>query len=140
MATELDNAYAAGLIDGEGCITLAYNKKSHSYCPRVLVGNTDKRMVEWLQGKYGGADPYHHTTVRPKNKPYWTWQPGRVDCQNFLEKIEPYLQQKRSRARLSLALFRRFPPRGGVKKTAWEIGFLDTCRKAFSRANKKGVS
>lgn len=140
MATELENAYAAGIIAGEGCIRLGKNPASNNYCPRVFVGNTDRKMVEWLHSRYGGSEPRLHaaSTKRPKNKPYWMWNPGRQDAIKFLTQIEPYLQQKRSRARLALALLRRFPPRGGVKKTPWELGFLEHCFEAFKRANKKG--
>ena len=60
MIKNVIKAYIAGLIDGEGCVSICRRKhrqrKSNNwyYEPQVVVANTDKRMMDFLVGLYGG--------------------------------------------------------------------------------------
>ena len=54
MTTEVDDAYAAGLIDGEGSIQIKHGKGRHLQLA-VQVSNTNKEVLEWLQGHYGSS-------------------------------------------------------------------------------------
>ncbi len=53
MKKEIEKAYIAGVVDGEGCITIAKRKNGHYkegkgkpwyYQPTVVVSNSDKRI------------------------------------------------------------------------------------------------
>lgn len=52
-----DMSYLAGLIDGEGCFYLANCKNGHGCyhtCPRIIITNTSKDIMDWLKSNYGG--------------------------------------------------------------------------------------
>ena len=53
-------AYLAGIIDGEGTIVIAKGKIrkgriNHPYSLRLVVMNTDIRLIEWLKENFGGS-------------------------------------------------------------------------------------
>lgn len=61
MPTELEWSYFAGILDGEGCITLSLRKyrKPDSISHRVLVYNTDSKLLDWIHERFGGSMRIH---------------------------------------------------------------------------------
>ena len=51
--TEL--AYAAGLFDGEGSISLVRQNNNRSHSPQVAVASNDYEVLAWLQKHFGGS-------------------------------------------------------------------------------------
>lgn len=49
--TEL--AYMAGIIDGEGCISLYYNTKQQYACS-LQVGSTSTELMSWIHERFPG--------------------------------------------------------------------------------------
>src|SRR5438094_1531424 len=116
---DTDWAYAAGFVDGEGCIaiTRSFNSRRSRfyYGVAVVVVNRERRVLDWMQGVWGGwvvAMPFSGGKARPS----WAWrsptgtsaepcvgginrwlQLKQGQCQNALETIEVL---KRSRYRL----------------------------------------
>ncbi|KKL96039.1 hypothetical protein LCGC14_1848460 [marine sediment metagenome] len=75
----LDLAYAAGLIEGEGCITPNSEKRSNRmswrpYC-RVSVAMTDEEPVKWLYELFGGT-MRPKPTKNPRHKDQFHWEVG----------------------------------------------------------------
>ncbi|MCJ7828131.1 MAG: LAGLIDADG family homing endonuclease [Dehalococcoidia bacterium] len=69
-------AYTAGIMDGEGCISITCNKKKSSrkgieYRIRVNVANTNEWLVNWLKFNFGGCV----TKARPREncKQMYQW-------------------------------------------------------------------
>lgn len=105
--TEAELAYAAGLIDGEGCITIDKSKGTYStpragLKMRVRVYNCNEAMISWLAGNFGGAV----SKAKYKSKPYhldqWYWQLLGKKAAEFLQKIYPYLIAKAKEAECAL--------------------------------------
>ena len=106
--TETDYAYLAGIIDGEGTVTirrLTERKRERiyvSYGPAITVSNTDLIMLKSLRNRFGGnivrANP-------PRNK---RWSQGYLLCFRreemlvLLPKTIPYMTRKRRKAELLL--------------------------------------
>jgi hypothetical protein len=100
-----DLAYAAGFIDGEGCIDFytrhytcvmdtSVTIKSHS---RIRVNNTNEEVLLWLQTKFGGS--VFIAKTNPKHKHQWTWQlVEERKVNNLLRLLLPYLIVKREKA------------------------------------------
>ena len=61
-------AWAAGIIDGEGCIALY--PCTGGYNARLVVGNTDRRMLDRLADMFGG----NVTPMQQSVQPCWRWQ------------------------------------------------------------------
>ena len=102
--TEL--AYAAGLVDGEGCI---HAEKAHSignsYTVVVRVANTDVRMVNWLKETFGGFIT-NDSGRRNKGvrKTCYQWVVKSRKAKDFLVLIRPYLKIKSKQADIAVIL------------------------------------
>ena len=103
-----DAAYAAGLIDGEGTISIARIRRcevsdQYYYHWTISVGNTAYEMVAFFQDRWGGG-------VRPVSgqkgrKPQWVWAVVGSSAIQCLEDVFPYLRIKRRQAENARALY-----------------------------------
>lgn len=93
-----DWAYAAGFVDGEGCIavTRSFSDKSgrYYYGVCVVVSNRDRAVLEWMQTVWGGwvvAMPGRQRNTRAS----WNWRcPTGLSAKPFLSGIRPWLRIK----------------------------------------------
>lgn len=99
-ASETDIAYMAGLIDGEGTISIATTKGSHRVRPFIEITNTDPLMIRWLQQYFWQKVRKGETDLhRPVFKVHLTGY-GIIP---FLERIKPYLTAKKIQCSLLIA-------------------------------------
>ena len=107
-------AYMAGIVDGEGTITIikCWNKKNQkSYFGVYLnISNTNKNLINWLKKSFGG---YIYKIKVPNPKPNWNdiyrWQIYRQsNLIKILEKIKPYLKIKKRHAEIVLEFIKLF--------------------------------
>ncbi len=103
--SETVSAYAAGLIDGEGCITIQrISCPKQGYCIyqlRVIVGNTEHAMLDWLQSHFGGSIQ-QKAEKRVNRRDCWMWSIVSHQAKLFLEKILPYMVTKKLRAEIAI--------------------------------------
>ena len=101
---DTEKAYIAGLFDGEGCVTLTKSRNHHQ--PRILISNSDIRVIEWLQTKlpFGRYKAINSKNIRNSHT-VWVWALGSKDnVKLFLILIRPYLIIKADQADLLLSL------------------------------------
>ncbi len=101
------NAYAAGLIDGEGCISIGkhVNKSGTVYYCRIDVGMSAKALtvLNWLKSNFGG-------NIRKSRKGTKEWEEAFAwgifgkQAHQFLLQIQPYLVLKHEQARLAIRI------------------------------------
>lgn len=99
----LDVAYVAGLIDGEGCVSIA--KSGLHFAPRVDVGMTKVALplLRRLHEEWGGTlDMNRAATERWAEA--WRWILHGPACRPFLEAVQPHVRLKREQCSLALAL------------------------------------
>jgi hypothetical protein len=108
--TAFDIAYAAGLFDGEG--TISVDKKLSL---SIAVSGNYRPMHEWMQEHFGGSitsGGQNHfagdvmndgRVVVTDSKKEWKWRLNGQEALDFLTLIEPYLIEKKSQAQLVLA-------------------------------------
>lgn len=116
-----DCAYAAGLMDGEGCISICWSKpdQEHNwsrYYLKLSITMCDRVSLFWLQEKFGGIlrERKWLTEKKPNMKRQWLWSLGggpRVAV--FLEKLMPHLKVKKPQAELAIAFQSTVFPKGG---------------------------
>lgn len=107
-------AYIAGIVDGEGCISLAKNRWQtiHSYtiCFRIAITNIN--ALKWLQKTTGigtiGKCSISKGWNRPNIKPMYRWQFGANGMRELLPEIIPYLIIKKEVAILVLEWLSRY--------------------------------
>jgi hypothetical protein len=106
---EADWAYAAGFVDGEGCIAIvrsfAPRRGRFYYSVQVVVTNRNRAVLDWLQQTWGGwvvAVSLDRTT---KARPAWHWRcPTGQSAEPFLAGIGDYLRIKMPQLENALAM------------------------------------
>lgn len=109
---EVDKAYAAGLIDGEGSISARRCHRNRiSFSITVVVAMCDPDAIVWLSSVFGGK-----TTLLQKRtnsgKSIFHWSLHCRKAAVFLEMILPYMQVKHRRASMAIQLSKLMRKRG----------------------------
>ena len=106
MITETDLAWAAGIIDGEGCILLgrwkARNRPGSTYRLSVLVTNTSFMMLHRLREIFGVGFITPRRAALKHHKPQWSWHVSCSEAELVLRAVEPYIVAKRDETRLGI--------------------------------------
>lgn len=109
------HAYTAGLIDGEGTVTLSRLHKTDKFrSPVVSVSSTTYELLDFLKSIYGGSiSP--HKTYKEHYKQSWSWKLNYNAALSFLIKILPYMKEpeKIRRAKLLVERYKSLTPRNG---------------------------
>jgi hypothetical protein len=129
--TPLELAYLAGIVDGEGTITIAARKAASGriyFRPSVTISNTSERLADWLRA-WGYSI---NTATNSSGRPYWriNWSGFSVD--SLLTRLLPFLVIKRPHADLLLefislrrALPRLAPPSERMLEIVSTFGWLN---------------
>jgi hypothetical protein len=112
-------SYLAGLIDGEGCISIAHriqegekltriHKTKANTNPykmfslRISIANTYLPLMKWLIANFGGVY-YQKREATDKHKAAYEWRPkGRNNVEKMLLGILPYMVIKREQTQIAL--------------------------------------
>lgn len=82
-------AYAAGIIDGEGCVHI-----SKKHLLRVVVAMTNTLPLTFLQQAFGGSIRERKGAYKASAKKQWIWEIIANEAVVFLDQIKPYLRVK----------------------------------------------
>lgn len=105
-------AYMAGIIDGEGCISISASfdkkkSKSWSYTPKVQINNCDTRMLDWIAERFGS----HHAPMGDRDiregrgwRVCHTWSLHSQNAGRLLLAVLPYLVCKRRQAEIVIEM------------------------------------
>ena len=102
--SETERAYAAGLIDGEGCIRVTRSHQRSKgpdvilHFVEVMLTTSTPIMAEWLCDRWGGAVTYNQKSVGYSGIIMCRWRVGSLRATKFLEDIYPYLTLKKEQA------------------------------------------
>ena len=99
---DIQLAYIAGIVDGEGCIDTFKSGDRVSYQPRITVVNTNKEVLQFIITMFGGT-----LAIRPKavgHKQVYSWMRGGLPASEILEKLLPYFIIKKRHALLAIQL------------------------------------
>lgn len=103
-STGMTDAYLAGIIDGEGSITIRRRTvRGRSYHqPIVRVGNTSERLITWLRGHYGGS--FYMERRGDDVKPFYQWAVAGGEAETVLRRIARHVVIKDRQVELALRL------------------------------------
>jgi hypothetical protein len=117
---EIQTAWVAGIIEGEGCINIAHLQ---GFRVSISVNMTDfdviTRLREWSQvGTISTLQP------RPGRKNAWIWTvSSQIDVQRLLTTIRPFLCERRSlKAKEALAVLEDKRQHGGLGRGRYHRG------------------
>ena len=102
-------SYLAGIIDGEGCISISDTRKNTytKFDVNFNVTNTSLPLMKWLIEHFGGVYYTKGYNGQSSHKPHWrtsyNWRPkGRRNREILLLGVLPYLVIKKEQAKLLL--------------------------------------
>lgn len=133
--TEAERAYLAGILDGEGCFTIGRCRTS--YVPRIIVVNTNKELITWLQRNFGGDYSRSSVKGRPTWKPRYSWRVSHRSAFQVAELAHDFMRVKRKQARLFImwsVVGEVYPKWPGLRHKF----YMDIWRM-IRRMNRKGV-
>jgi hypothetical protein len=143
--SDVERAYAAGLIDGEGCIRITSRGlqggttfRKGQYTLMVELTNTDYGMVLWMIERFGGS--VSHTGEKPEEnrKEQWHWRVGSNKALYVLDAIYPYIRTKRQQAKLGRR-FQRYAQYTGRPASSKIQQLHERFYTEFRALNKRGI-
>ena len=133
-------AYTAGIMDGEGSIslirkkTIKINRSGQTLALQISVVNTNEWLCNWLHFQFGGSVGIHALGTE-KHKRSFRWQITNRKAYSFLTLILPYLQMKHPQAELALQFQRR---RTRANHTEQQTVLDEADKILMTKYNKKG--
>ena len=138
-----DLAWAAGFIDGDGCISMYQVKrvyrKYHEFKIQLSAVNTNLECLQKLQLMFGGSINVMHKGDDERNwKKSWIWIVTHRRAARVLEAIGPYMLIKHERAVLALESRSLVDVEHRKHRSDETINKLIAIRDRFSELNRKG--
>jgi len=107
-------AYIAGIIDGEGSISLSRRHRNEQRQLEVSISNTDIALLEYIHQTIGTGRISRKRTYKDKHTPSATYCISNRQALSLLEQIQPFLKTyKKKRSALVLNNYIRLTPRNG---------------------------
>ena len=110
LITEPNKAYIAGIIDGEGSISIVSNntKGKKGLYPstyiKISVGSSSKDLIDFLVKLLGGCS--YKEKNKQNRKRFWRWSLSSNQAANFIQIIVPYLIIKKHQANLAIEFYK----------------------------------
>lgn len=127
-------SYIAGIIDGEGSITLTRMHENEYRRPCITIASTDRELLVYIQSLTGGTIINKKNYMPERHKYSFTLNIKKKDTVlSLLEQTSPYLRvdKKRNRAIWILKHYENVTPRNGKnnrelleRKVAFEEAFF----------------
>jgi intein/homing endonuclease len=104
--------YTAGLIDGEGTITLSKGGKFRY--PVVSVTSTSRELIDFLHSTFQGV-VVNQKTYKDHHKPAWVWKVSYDQAIEFIIDVRPFMKEpsKCKRCDLILSSYKKLTNRNG---------------------------
>lgn len=108
ILSEVELAYLAGIIDGEGSIFIAKESKrlAADYMLRLSVTSTDKVLIDWIHRRFGGNVCRQRRPIG-KWKLAYHWRASGPHAMRILEATNQFLVLKRLKADFAIAFQQR---------------------------------
>ncbi len=140
---EIKRAYAAGILDGEGCVTIAGTPQSSGYRLYVQLGQAIKgwALLEFMNREFGGkiSNPYQPPGGRAlKRECFWTNE----EAYDLLKDLRPYLLFKGTQADLGFQFHeavRKITVSGRVRWTTSAKEMAQEFQRQIKFLNRKGI-
>ena len=109
---ELEKAYLAGIVDGEGTVTLMKHHKNETPLPFVSIANNNLKLLQWIKHRCGGLIA-SKKKYKPQHNDSFAWSVRHDRALRFLKEIVKYLIIKKPQATLILKKYKAVTHRAG---------------------------
>jgi hypothetical protein len=114
-------AYLAGLVDGEGTITLTRVHRDENRRLVVAISNSERSILEFVRETTGVGRITTKRVYHERHRQSYTFQVSSRQALNLLAQITPFLKSyKALRAALALSEYVRLTPRNGKYRPEME--------------------
>ena len=118
----VDAAYIAGLIDGEGTVTLSRKHAADQRQLVISISNTENEILDFVRSAVGAGKITCKRAVKSHHTPSFAYALWNRQALSLLQQVAPYLRSyKRHRARLIIDNYVRLTPRNGKYKPAQRL-------------------
>lgn len=127
--SDVEWAYFAGILDGEGSIYLVKRVDRPTFALMVSVSNTNFDVIEWIYQKLGGywrGDDKSYKGWKKK----WIWITAHTHAGEIIRRARPYMIVKAPQADLALEF---------LKHKTDPLEKQKEFRDRISKLNQKGV-
>lgn len=142
VMNEVECAYIAGFVDGEGCIGLWREKRLSNKCgfrfhPALEANNTNFEVLYRIREMMGNGRIVHIFNKQPNRKPGYKLQLFPNQIRHILPQIMPYLIIKREQARLVLEYLKTV--KDGQKHTFADFPKFEEIYEQCKVLNQRGT-
>ena len=109
---EVEKAYVAGIVDGEGTVTLMKHHKNETHIPFVGIANNSLELLKWIKSLAGGNICSKKKRLPHHNDSY-VLNIRQDRALRFLNEIKQYLIIKRRQADLITSRYKSVTHRAG---------------------------
>ena len=135
-----DAAYLAGIIDGEGTITLTRTHRGENRRPVLSISSTEYALLNYVRTTIGAGRISGKVRSRPHHSPSFAYVITGRQALAVLSQVAPYLRTyKLERARLLLDEYVAVTPRNGrytaeqrARRAAFETRFFSISVRAIA--------
>jgi len=114
LLEQTEAAYIAGLIDGEGTITLSRRHRSENRQLVISISNTERPLLEYVLNSVGAGKITGKKTYQPHHTASYTYAISNRQALALLNQTFPYLKTyKAKRSDIILRDYIRLTPRNG---------------------------
>lgn len=101
--SKYDAVYTAGLIDGEGTVTLTRRRVGANRYPSIGVTSTSRELIDYLHSTWGGTI-VNQKRYQNHHKQAWIWAVHSDRALEVLRLVSPHMKEDRKRQRANLIL------------------------------------
>jgi hypothetical protein len=120
---DIQLAYLAGIIDGEGCFFIGLfrtkaTKNLLNYHTYIKISNTDENLMKWLKHTVNTTNNQQErkTRISKKERTIFNCQITGERLDNLLPKIYPYLIVKKRQCEIMMKMRSTFTPHRRLQK------------------------
>jgi len=137
-------AYVAGIVDGEGTITLTRFHRGENRRPVVSISSTERPLLEYVRQVIGAGRITNKRRSRAHHSVSFVYVVSSRNALELLSQIGSFLRTyKAERTSLLLAEYRRVTPRNGRYSPALQVArsaFENSFFKITTRAPNKPLA
>lgn len=108
-----EKAYIAGIIDGEGTVTLARRHRNKMPSPEVSIANNHLELLRWIKSKIGAGTIIKRTKQKSHHSDSYVLTLTDNKALEVLKIIRHFLIVKKEHADLLLKRYKATTPRNG---------------------------
>lgn len=141
IGRDTDLIWAAGFIDGDGCITIQNSKNGRYGQPTISASQANIEPLVILRELFGGSIRKHDDNRKPTYSPSYRWRLTATKAVEACRTLLPYLRVRRRQAELVIlwqdTALAQDEKRHGLNQKVMEVRTL--IDKEIGTLNKKGV-